>query len=79
MANQPSLENKCFKTGLWGSIVAAICCFTPVLVIALGFLGLAAITPYLDYVLFPLLALFLILAFYGWWKRKEGKQGVSEP
>ncbi len=72
MANLLSLGNKCFKTGLWGSIVAAICCFTPVLVIALGFLGLAAITPYLDYVLFPVLALFLILAFYGWSKRKAG-------
>ena len=71
MANQPSLENKCFKTGLWGSIVAAICCFTPVLVIAVGFVGLAAITPYLDYVLLPLLGLFLILAFYGWSKRKK--------
>lgn len=71
MANQPSLENKCFKTGLWGSIVAAICCFTPVLVVALGFVGLAAITPYLDYVLFPLLGLFLILAFYGWSKRRK--------
>lgn len=71
-----SLGDKGFKTGLWGSIIAAICCFTPVLVIALGFLGLAAITSYLDYVLFPLLALFLILAFYSWWKGKEGKQGL---
>jgi len=71
VTNQPSLENKCFKTGLWGSIVAAICCFTPVLVIALGFLGLAAINPYLDYVLLPLLGLFLILAFYGWSKREK--------
>jgi len=25
--------DKCFKAGLWGSIIAAICCFTPVLVI----------------------------------------------
>lgn len=69
------LGDKCFKTGLWGSIIAAICCFTPVLVIALGFVGLAAIIPYLDYMLFPLLGLFLILAFYGWRARK-GK--VSE-
>jgi len=37
----------------------------------LGFLGLAAVTPYLDYILFPLLAIFLILALYGWWRRKE--------
>ena len=77
MGNQLPLGDQCFKTGLWGSIVAAICCFTPVLVIALGFLGLAAMTLYLDYVLFPLLALFLILAFYGWSKRKEGTPGCG--
>lgn len=63
--------NKCFKTGIWGSIIAAICCFTPVLVIGLGVIGLAALTPYLDYVLFPMLALFLILAIYGWTKRQS--------
>ena len=62
---------KCFKAGLWGSIVAAICCFTPVLVVGLGLIGLAAFTPYLDYVLFPLLGLFLILTFYGWRKQKR--------
>jgi len=63
--------NKCFKTGIWGSIITAICCFTPVLVVGLGFIGLAALTPYLDYVLFTLLGLFLILAFYGWRKQKR--------
>ena len=63
--------NKCFKTGVWGSIIAAICCFTPVLVVGLGLIGLAAFTPYLDYFLFPLLGLFLILTFYGWVKQKR--------
>ena len=63
--------NKCFKTGLWGSIIAAICCFTPVLVVGLGLVGLATLTAYLDYVLFPLLCFFLILALYGWWIRKS--------
>jgi len=62
---------KCFKTGLWGSIIAAICCFTPLLVVGIGLIGLAALTPYLDYVLFPTLEIFLILAFYGWWKMKS--------
>lgn len=64
--------NKCFKTGLWGSIVAVICCFTPILVVGFGLIGLAALTPYLDYVLFPMLALFLGLAFYGWSTRRKG-------
>ena len=63
--------NKCFKTGLWGSIVAAICCFTPVLVVGVGLVGLAFFTPYLDYVLFPLLGFFLILLLYGLWKMKR--------
>lgn len=56
----------CFKAGLWGSVIAAICCFTPVLVIALGVVGMAAVTPYLDFMLLPLLGFFLLLAVYGW-------------
>ncbi|HEU4343154.1 MAG TPA: mercury resistance system transport protein MerF [Candidatus Binatia bacterium] len=63
--------NKSFKAGIWGSIITAICCFTPVLVVGLGLIGLAAFTPYLDYVLFPLLGFFLILALYGWRKQKR--------
>ncbi len=62
---------KCFRTELWGSIIAAICCFTPLLVVGIGLIGLAALTPYLDFVLFPTLGIFLILAFYGWWKMKS--------
>jgi mercuric ion transport protein len=52
-------------------MIAAICCFTPVLVVGLGVVGLAALTPYLDYVLFPMLGVFLILAFYGWTRRSK--------
>ena len=64
--------NKCFKAGIWGSIIAAICCFTPVLVVGLGLIGLAAFAQYMDYVLFPMLGLFVILAFYGWSKTRKG-------
>jgi mercuric ion transport protein len=63
--------NKCYKAGIWGSTIAAICCFTPVLVIGLGVIGLAALTPYLDYVLFPMLAFFIVLTFYGWAKSRK--------
>jgi mercuric ion transport protein len=62
--------NKCFKAGIWGSVIAAICCFTPVLVVGLGFIGIAAFTPYLDYLLLPLLGFFLALTVYGWLKQK---------
>ena len=64
--------DRCFKTGVWGSIIAAICCFTPVLVVGLGLVGLATFTPYLDYVLLPSLGVFLILAAYGWSRSRKG-------
>lgn len=51
-------------TGLIGSGLVALCCFTPILVVLLGVVGLGAITGYLDYVLLPALAVFLGLAVY---------------
>ncbi len=75
--NSSSGGEKCFRAGLWGSIIAVICCFTPGLVIALGFFGLAAVVSYLDYILIPLLAIFLILALYGWSKKKTRDVGAQ--
>lgn len=46
-----------------GTIAVAICCFTPILVIALTAIGLAALTPYLDYVLIPSL---IVMVFISW-------------
>ena len=51
---------------MWGSVAAALCCLTPLLVFLLGLVGLNFLTPYLDYFLVPLFLMFLILAFYGW-------------
>jgi len=51
-------------TGLIGSVVAALCCFTPILVVLLGVMGLGAITGYLDYVLLPALGVFLGVTMY---------------
>jgi mercuric ion transport protein len=50
--------------GIGGSVVTAICCFTPALAILLGVLGLAAWLTWLDYVLVPLLLVFLALTGY---------------
>jgi mercuric ion transport protein len=36
-----------------GTILVALCCFTPILVIALTAVALAAFTPYLDFVSSP--------------------------
>ena len=53
------------KTGVIGSIVAGICCFTPVLVVLLAATGLSAIVGYLDYVLLPALSMFILFIFVG--------------
>lgn len=41
------------------TILVALCCFTPILIIALAGLGLGTLTAYLDFFLFP--ALFILL------------------
>jgi mercuric ion transport protein len=48
-----------------------ICCVTPVLVIALGAVGLAAWTGGLDLVLLPALCVFLCILGYGLWRCKR--------
>jgi mercuric ion transport protein len=58
------------NTGAAGAI--AVCCATHILVIALGAVGLSALTSYLDYVLLPALALCLGLVGYGlYWERQR--------
>ena len=51
-------------TGIVGTVVAALCCFTPLLVVALGAVGLSAWLGWLDYVLLPALGLFLCLTVW---------------
>ncbi len=54
-------KNRLLMVGIVGAIVTALCCFTPILVVLLGAMGLAALVGYLDYVLFPVLGVFLLL------------------
>jgi len=58
------------RVSLIGSVIVALCCFTPILVILLGVVGLSAITGYLDFVLLPALAIFLGLTVYALWRKK---------
>jgi len=61
------------KTGINGTVIAAICCFTPVLVILLSAVGLSAIIGWLDYVLLPALVIFLAMTGYALWKKSQAK------
>jgi mercuric ion transport protein len=64
-------ERTLVRAGIIGSVIAAICCFTPILVIGLGAVGLSAWLGWLDYVLLPALALFLGLTVWGLWRRQR--------
>jgi mercuric ion transport protein len=58
-------EKKLIWTGGIGSAIAAICCFTPALVLALGAVGLSAGFAWTDRVLLPALVTFLAIVVYG--------------
>lgn len=63
------------KKGLYaviaGTVLAALCCATPILVITLGAIGLSAFTPYLDYVLMPALIILIIIAWISYTRYKK--------
>lgn len=59
-------DRKCMGIGGIGTGVMALCCFTPLLVVSLGVLGLSALVGWwLDLILFPALGFFLALLGYG--------------
>ena len=68
-------DKSLLKYGIVGTVFAALCCFTPVLVVLFGVVGLSAVVGYLDYVLFPALGFFIALTVYALW-RKRGQSGT---
>jgi mercuric ion transport protein len=65
------------KTGLIGTVVTGLCCFTPVLVILFGALGIGALVSYLDLILLPALAVFLGITFYAWKRRTSNSENTA--
>lgn len=61
------------KTGIIGSVVAAICCFTPVLVWIFAGLGVSAALAWMDFILLPMLAIFLVITGAALWKRRQSQ------
>ena len=66
-------DKKMLRTGSIGVAIAAICCFTPALVVLVGFAGLSAIVGWLDYGLFPILFASMGLVAYALYLRSERK------
>lgn len=66
------MENrKLMATGIVGFMVAALCCFTPILAVLFGAVGLSAVLGYLDYVLIPAMVLFLGIVAYAAYRRRR--------
>jgi mercuric ion transport protein len=63
--------NRLYRVGVVGALVAAVCCLTPLLVVVVSAVGFSALVGSLDYVLFPALGLFLVLAVVGWAQRRR--------
>lgn len=59
------------KTGIVGSVVAVVCCATPILVILLAAVGLSAWAGWLDYVLIPALVIFVCITTYALHRRQQ--------
>ena len=66
------------RVGVVGTVLVALCCFTPILVILLAAVGLSALTGYLDYVLLPALAAFIGLTIYAV-RRKRNADASCAP
>ena len=75
------MENKkLLKSCACGTCVMAVCCFTPVLVILLGAVGLSSWLGWLDYVLLPSLVIFIVLTvFAAILLMKEKREGKETP
>jgi len=69
VAENSKADGSLLKVGIIGTVFAALCCFTPLLVVLVGVVGLSAIVGYLDYVLFPALGFFILLTAYALWRR----------
>ena len=72
-------DKKLLGIGIGGTAVAALCCFTPILVVLLGVVGLSAALGWLDYVLFPALAFFVGLTIYAVYRRQKRQAQTLEP
>ncbi|PCI51466.1 MAG: hypothetical protein COB49_01730 [Alphaproteobacteria bacterium] len=64
-------KNKLVTAGIIGTVIVALCCFTPLLVMLFGIVGLSALTGYLDYVLLPALIFFIGLTIYAVSRHKK--------
>jgi mercuric ion transport protein len=64
-------DSKLIATGIIGTVIVALCCFTPVLLVLLVAVGVSTWLGWIDYVLLPALAFFIALTLYAVWRRQR--------
>ena len=68
----------CRRVGVGGGIIAAVCCFTPLLVVTFAAVGLSAWLGWVDYVLMPALIIFVLIAGYGFYAQRKASTAVGD-
>ncbi len=66
------------RAGAISTVVAAICCATPILAVSLGLVGLSAWAAKADYVLIPILIASIGLLGIGLYRRKTSTSAAIE-
>lgn len=67
------MKNRFLSIGIAGTVISALCCFTPILVWVLPAIGLASVLASLDLVLLPALFVFLVLTAIGVWRWRTAR------
>ena len=71
-------DRKLLSLGIAGTLIAALCCFTPVLVVILGAIGLSAWVAGLDNLLFAALVGFAALTIYALFRKSRAAAERAE-
>ncbi|TAJ33928.1 mercury resistance system transport protein MerF [Bosea sp. (in: a-proteobacteria)] len=72
------MSHRLIAGGIIGGAIAALCCFTPVLVVLFGAVGLSAWLGWADYVLMPALLFFVLLTGYAIYRRRRNPDAACE-
>lgn len=67
------MNTRLFKVGVVGTVVSALCCFTPVLFSLLAAVGLSWLLGWIDYIVLPAMAFFIGLTIYALAKKSKSE------
>jgi mercuric ion transport protein len=65
--------------GALGAVASMLCCVTPLLVLPLTVLGFAGAVAYIDRVVWPLAAAFVLVMAFGLWRLERARRAGTAP